>query len=229
MPINYALRQVLINLSNNAVKFTERGNVTLSVNRVKTDGNKLLIHFSIADTGIGIEPKDYKDLFKPFTQANTDYTRKHDGMGLGLAICKETLELMGSEIKVESALNKGTVFTFEVWVEHAKKLKQGILENLDLTSDKYLARLARTKVLVVEDDSYNQIVIQKMLENQGVRVTLADSGQAAIRILQQSNFNLILMDIQMPDQDGFETTRLIRSNPDFTYTPDYSANGSCWN
>ncbi len=207
------LRQVLINLLNNAVKFTQYGEVTLSVRVVDTREAKALLYFSVKDTGIGIETEKYKDIFNPFTQVNTEHSRKYGGVGLGLTISQEILELMGSRVEVRSTLGKGSTFFFDVWIEQGRVTEKLIkpVSPVNFSGDD-LKQLSRQNILVVEDDYLNQIVVQRMLQSMGVNVVLAGSGQTAIELLQALHFDLIFMDIQMPGKDGYETTRQIRSS-----------------
>jgi hypothetical protein len=199
------LGQVLMNLLANAIKFTEAGNVTLSVAR---DGDALL--FTVSDTGIGMSPEQIERLFRPFEQGDGSTTRRFGGTGLGLAITHRLLVLMGGTITVESEPGKGTTFCVRLPCE--------VTQPADVAPPKAIARadrlpLAGLRILVAEDNAVNQEVIRDLLESDGARVELADNGRIAVTRVAGSDgkdFAIVLMDIQMPEMGGHEATRRIR-------------------
>lgn len=203
------LRQILFNLVGNSLKFTERGTVRLEMTPLSsTRGDELRVLFSVFDTGIGIPDDKFEELFKPFAQMEGTYTRKYEGAGLGLAIVRRLVGLMHGHIFLESALGQGT----EVHVVLPFKLPCGVsaMEKPDKTEAFHASPGLR--ILLAEDDPSNQVPIQKMLEKTGHAVTLAENGEQAVALLQEQNFDCILMDIQMPVMDGVEATRMIRTS-----------------
>jgi signal transduction histidine kinase/CheY-like chemotaxis protein len=197
------VRQVLLNLASNAIKFTERGSVRMEISR-PDDAH---IAVSVADTGIGISEQHLAKLFTQFTQADSSTTRRYGGTGLGLAISKRLVELMKGEIRAVSELGNGSVFTFVLPLVVAEPP----LRATALRSNALPARAtAMRRVLVVEDNLINQQVARHMLKRLGHTADVAEHGREAIAILSQQHYDLILMDCQMPEMDGFEATRCIR-------------------
>ena len=199
------LSQILMNLMGNALKFTKNGEVVVTVNLVKIEGALYFIEFNIKDNGIGIAIEDQNKIFDKFIQVgrkNDDY----QGTGLGLTIVKRLLGLFGSTIEIKSEIGQGTIFTFTIAFEfNLEKTKKLINDmQVDLTSDQVY------KVLVVEDNRINQIVTKKIIENNNYTCKVVDDGFAALDILEIEHFDIILMDINMPLMNGFETTRKIR-------------------
>lgn len=199
------LNGILSNLLHNALKFTEKGMISLNVEMVKEFKNKSVFLFKIEDTGIGISESQLAQIFESFVQAEPGIARKYGGTGLGLSISRNLIELMGSQLKVSSQLNVGTTFEFELTFEkqsenNSEKPKEiievGLLKDL--------------KVLLVEDNQFNQIMAHSILENWNVNVVIANNGKEAIEILQEKQFDLILMDIQMPVMDGIQCSWKIR-------------------
>ena len=212
------LRQVMINLISNAIKFTEKGFVRLVVSTTGTPQSPRL-SFSVADSGIGIARETIGSLFQPFTQADSSTTRRFGGSGLGLVISRQIVHLLGGTIGVTSELGHGSRFFFD------------IPPKLDLPSQRPARSLpvasrseAKVKsgvplnVLLVEDNSVNQIVAGEILRRLGHAMTLAANGQEALDILEQQSFDVVLMDCQMPVMDGFEATRRIRAHPRLSNT-----------
>jgi signal transduction histidine kinase/CheY-like chemotaxis protein len=205
------LRQILVNLVGNAIKFTEKGGVSLLVSQQKSDSDRACIRFEVCDTGIGI-PREMQDgLFDPFTQADSSTTRRFGGTGLGLAICKQLTDLMGGTIGVISTPEEGSTFWLEVELERAASRKQQddvIMPESE--SAPSLPRFEGFKVLLVEDNAINQEVGQSILHLMGLSVDIAENGQEALGLIQGDHYDLVLMDCQMPVMDGFEATRRVR-------------------
>lgn len=199
------LSQIVINLLSNALKFTKEGVVEIQINSSKIENNSHYVEFIIKDTGIGIAAKDLESIFDKFVQVGRN-ENDYQGTGLGLAIVKRLLELFNSEIFVESELGKGTTFKFTIAFEHNPKKTTDFINNIsiDLTSSEIY------KVLVVEDNKINQMITKRIIEKNNGNCTLADDGFQALEILEKEDFEIILMDINMPLMNGFETTRKIR-------------------
>lgn len=202
------LRQVLINLLSNAVKFTDEGEVSVSISSKAIGGRKHQLHFAIKDTGIGIPREKMDQLFKPFNQVETTISRKRDGAGLGLAICKGLVELMGGVIWVESGAGKGSAFYFTIESEVAKGLP--ISSGIPARSVEKLAEQHPLRILVAEDNPSNQKVLVEMLKRMGYRADAVADGREVIEALDRRPYDLIFMDVRMPEMDGFLATQEIR-------------------
>jgi len=224
------LRQVLLNLASNAIKFTARGSVTLAVETVRADEGGATLHFALRDTGIGIPADKQELIFEAFRQADGSTTRKYGGTGLGLAICSRLVAMMGGEIRVESELGRGSTFHFTArfgigrqTAEEPKPIEPVSLRKLfDSTrGGENGAAPLRLYILLAEDNIVNQRLVSRLLEKRGHRVALAGTGHEALQWLERERFDLILMDVQMPDMDGLETTALIRERErqSGSYTP----------
>ncbi len=201
------LRQVLSNLIGNAVKFTQNGTVTIDVAQESCVEQTAKLKFAVQDTGIGI-PKDKQNLlFKRFTQLDSTYQKSYQGTGLGLAICKNLVEQMGGQIWVESSENSGSTFYFTI-------AAQIVEVNYENSQPKLLENdsqpVKSKKILVVDDDRVSRFLITRLLEKRDIEVTAADNGEQALDILNTEQFDLILMDVQMPVLDGFAATSSIR-------------------
>ncbi len=211
------LTQILLNLINNAIKFTNHGKVSLSMSLIECNEQSVDIEFKVSDTGIGIQPEKLETIFEQFSQADHTITRHYGGSGLGLAITKGLLNAFGSEIKVQSQPETGTEFSFilnmqKLTNEDKLQLTQPALtphtslNNTNKADDEFTG----LSVLVAEDNPVNVMVIQKLLTNWGMSLDIVHNGQDAIEKVQKKNYHLVLMDIQMPVLDGLQATQAIR-------------------
>ena len=202
------IRQVLLCLLNNALKFTHSGEVRFTISLAAQDLEEMLIHFSIADTGIGIQPEVRQRIFNAFEQADTSATRQHGGSGLGLSICASVLSLMGSAIHLESTPGEGSTFSFSLLlpVSHENTTEQPLPDtDLNLTGNH-----SPCDILLVEDVPLNRMVARHMLRELGHIVTEVENGKEALEAASAHSFDLVFMDIQMPIMDGISATRAIR-------------------
>ncbi|MFD2785030.1 PAS domain S-box protein [Hymenobacter rubripertinctus] len=205
----YRLRQVLLNLLNNAIKFTEKGQVLLTYQRVSLPGAVARYQFSVLDTGIGISEGQLHQLFEPFTQASASTAREYGGSGLGLSISRGLVELLGGELTAESKLGQGSTFRFTLELPPAQAVAQAVAApppNYQL--------LRGRRVLLTEDNAVNQLLVQVMLKGWGITVDTASSGAEALALFRQHQYAVVLMDIQMPGMDGVAATQLLRQHPD---------------
>ena len=204
------ISQVLINLLDNAYKFTENGNITLSAKVIKQKDTSTSIEFIVKDTGIGIEKTKKEDIFLPYKQVGFNTNKKYGGSGIGLAVVKDILNLLKSEIKVNSKINVGTSFIFTVDFNVPKAIKKVI--PFSTFTDKENNKT--TSILLVEDNKVNQLITSKIIRGFGFTCDIANDGFEAVSMEKQKDYDLILMDIMMPKMDGFEATKQIRkSNP----------------
>jgi PAS domain S-box-containing protein len=207
----YRLNQVLVNLVGNAIKFTETGKITLSVSMNSESEKEGVLHFSVKDTGIGIEEDKLKLVFESFSQAGVDVARKYGGTGLGLTISKQLIELQKGKIWVISKFGEGSEFIFELPYRFASKNEVTGMQRLQEIDFSKL--LAGRKILVAEDNSVNQILIDHVLNSVGIYPTIVNNGKEAIEKLKKGeSFEVILMDLQMPILDGYKTTDAIRND-----------------
>lgn len=210
------VRQVLMNLVNNAIKFTPQGSVHVKVSCLSDDSRFLRLRFDIQDTGIGIPAEKIGKLFQEFVQADTSTTRRYGGTGLGLSICKRLVEKMSGEIGVESEHGKGSHFWFTLLLPHAQEMVDLSKVRATVT---FPDRGYPWKILVAEDNKINQIVISKMLEKFGLKADVVDNGKKVIEALRTQPYDLILMDCHMPEMDGYEATVLIRQDSQHNKIP----------
>ena len=207
------LSQVITNLLGNAIKFTVAGEVELKVNLDELAGETATVHFAVRDTGIGIPAHKQKSIFEAFSQADASTTRKFGGTGLGLTISSKLVKMLGGRLWVQSEPGKGSCFHFTIQA-------QVVAAKLD--ADHVAAQEAQglttagLNILLAEDNTVNQKVAKRVLQKQGHSVTVASSGKIALEILEQQDFDLILMDVQMPEMDGMEATRAIREKEKVT-------------
>ena len=207
------VRQCLINLVNNALKFTKEGHVYVNVSSFEGNDGKF-VRFDVEDTGIGIPPGKLDSIFKSFTQADVSHTRQYGGTGLGLAITKNLAQLLGGSLKVKSEAGKGTVFTLSIPANISEMTGE---VSSDDSRDKFKNIYAESKkeqisgrVLVAEDSHANQMLVKVLLERMGLEVVIAEDGKIALSKLLADSFDLVLMDIQMPNMNGYEVTAAIR-------------------
>jgi signal transduction histidine kinase/CheY-like chemotaxis protein len=201
------LNQILYNLINNAVKFTQEGSVTLAVNTVEMSDKDVLLKFTITDTGIGISQEQQSQIFNEFSQANSSTTREFGGTGLGLSIVKKLVELQGGSVTIVSEEEKGSSFIFEILYPH-KKISES---NISVSNDSLAFNLGGLNILLVEDNPVNQLVVTDLLSEVGAEVELAVNGQEAINLFNPEKHAVILMDMQMPVMDGYEAIRRLRN------------------
>jgi signal transduction histidine kinase/CheY-like chemotaxis protein len=196
------LSQVLLNLGTNAVKFTDRGEVTLSVRALQVVAGKARLEFTVSDTGIGMDPGSLAKLFSPFTQLADAGRHRGGGTGLGLVIAQKLVNLMGGRIRVQSELTKGSTFSFTIELPTAQVASA--------TTTSMVLRLEVLSILVAEDNMVNQTIVDAMLRQLGHRATLVGTGREALEALASADFDLVLMDCNMPEMDGMEATRRLR-------------------
>jgi PAS domain S-box-containing protein len=208
------LGQILLNLTSNAIKFTHRGAVTVDVTVADEHAADILLRFAIRDTGIGISAEDQTRLFQAFEQSDNSTTRKYGGTGLGLAISKRLVKLMGGSIGVDSEPGKGSTFWFTTRLqkvgEHFEAASQVSAQSAE---ERLKARHAGARILLAEDEPINQEVSRELLEAAGLLVDLADDGVEAVDLAKSGNYDLILLDLQMPRMNGIEAARIIRALP----------------
>jgi signal transduction histidine kinase/DNA-binding response OmpR family regulator len=209
------LNQIIVNLLGNAIKFTTKGGINFSTKIISKDKKESTVCFIVEDTGIGI-PKDKLDIiFSSFSQASSDTTRKFGGTGLGLTISKQLADLQGGTIKVESTVNKGSIFYLTLTFKYGKRnvnvpdidSKKHIADNNDIYN-------SNLKILLAEDNEINQLFVKTILKSKKINLTVASNGREVLEILEKQYFDLILMDLHMPEIDGYKATEIIRKHKD---------------
>lgn len=209
------LNQIVLNLISNAIKFTEQGEIKATVKLIKKQGNDIILDFEISDSGIGIPEDQLPLIFESFRQASQPHIKKHIGTGLGLTIAKQLINLMGGDINVKSKIGKGTTFNFNIKLEFDQQTSK-----IPFKEDPKIIEFIKFKdlsILLVEDNHMNQLVIAKYFEKWGIDLDIAENGVLALEKLEVQNYNLILMDLEMPELDGYKTAEIIRKNKNTSY------------
>jgi len=208
--------QILSNLISNAIKFTEKGTVTVDIQR---ENDCDFIQIKVSDTGIGVTQEQQEKLFSTFSQADESTSRKYGGTGLGLVICKHLINLMQGDIRLNSEHQKGSCFDFNLYLPIAENQIERNIKEDKSTSSYVSQRLLNKKTLLVEDMEINRLVAQSVLEQAGLIVESAVNGLEAVKMAKINDYDLIVMDIQMPEMDGYEATKIIRTLPNYELTP----------
>lgn len=213
------LQQIILNLLSNGIKFTDTGSVTLSISEEGATDRGRQFRFCVEDTGVGFTPSQAKTLFQPFLQLDSTASRKHEGTGLGLAICKRLTELMGGSINATGELGKGATFELTIPLEVSDTIHRE--ESMEDGLEETPAELAHPpiRVLIAEDSPANQIVFRAMLENTGYYTDIVGNGLEAVQATKDFSYDIILMDIFMPEMDGIEATKAIRQGAATKETP----------
>lgn len=203
----FRMRQILLNLGGNAVKFTSKGSVTLSCDKVEEEGDIVRGYFSVSDTGVGIPAENLANIFEPFIQADSSVSRKFGGTGLGLSITKKLVESLGGTISVESKIKEGTTFYFSLPFARTNEELRPEVASVQGPNLLFSGR----KALLVDDEQYNRELFNAQLSRLGLQVTLAETGEKALECAEKEPFDVVLMDVRMPGMGGIEATRALKS------------------
>jgi len=206
------LRQVVLNYLNNAVKFTEQGEITMTADLIKEEGKQVKIEVSVQDTGIGITEEDQTKLFTLFTQVDGSMTRKYSGTGLGLALCKQIAELMGGEVRVSSKMGQGSSFFFSFWAERLTGQASSVVQGKKLELDSSLGSVLPLQILIAENNPITQKMLVALLYNFGYVAVVVDDGLQALKELEANVYDLVFMDIDTLETDGLAATKTFRRN-----------------
>ena len=204
------LRRIFVALMDNAITYTAQGSIQFHVQLDSLESEKAVLLFSVRDTGVGMSTENQERIFQSFSQGDTSGTRKHGGIGLGLAITKNLVEMMGGRIWCESELHQGTTFFFTATFKVPKGMEDSGISSKSLQG---------ISILLAEDNKINEIVATKMLKERGFQVDVAPNGLRAVEMVKQKEYALVLMDIQMPEMDGMQATQAIRSDPKYVSLP----------
>jgi CheY-like chemotaxis protein len=217
------VEQILLNLVHNAVKFTQKGGAAIRVSRQADSADQgkrgVRLLFDVKDTGVGMSEEQVSKLFVPFTQGDTSYARKYGGTGLGLAISRSLVDLMGGEIRCESQLGEGSEFLFSIPFILAQDAVASPTAGEQCSEEETNDALKNMRVLLAEDNEINQLIVVELLHDVGVTVTAVENGLEAVKAIEKEPFDLVLMDIQMPEMDGLTATMQIRANPKYKDLP----------
>jgi len=205
------LGQILFNLISNAIKFTKTGNIWIKASFHESQDNNVTVNFVVKDTGIGIDQRHLESIFEPFTQESITTTRQYGGTGMGLAIVKRLLELQGVQMYVTSKVGRGSEFSFSMDFPVATAADEADDKDLSISGAESLANL---KMLIAEDNPVNVLLMKKLLSKWKIKPVIANNGQHVIEIAKESDFDIILMDLQMPVMNGFDAAMEIRKLPD---------------
>lgn len=214
------LRQAMLNYAGNAVKFTEQGSIVLRAKLLQENEQGLLVRFEVQDSGIGIAEEHLPLLFESFSQTDVSITRKYGGTGLGLAITKRLATMMGGDVGVESRIGQGSTFWFTAWLRRGCGVMSAVQIGTSKAVDDLLRRqYAGARLLVAEDNPINREVVLELLHSVGLSVDTAENGRVALDKVRSKQYDLVLMDMQMPEMDGLAATRAIRSQPEYAPLP----------
>lgn len=225
------LKQVLLNIVSNAIKFTQRGGISINIDALRRNRNYCLLKFVVKDTGIGMTSEQLRSLFSAFSQGDASITRRYGGTGLGLAICKNLVHMMHGTMWVDSEYGKGSTFSFTVRLDLTPLKKYrleddaknaGLADMLSESADSAAPEIHPTKtgrILLAEDNEINQLIASNLIESFGYSLDIASNGQEAMEMLVKENYALVLLDIQMPVMDGLTTARAIRALPEYQALP----------